>query len=305
MEKKVKVMLSELCGESERIEEFLQFNLRIIQDPSRFCFGIDAVLLSCFARMKKSDRVCDLGTGSGIIPLLMARRYTEPPVIPTSLVIPSEASANYVIPSEASAESRNLFPERCLDTSTKLRLARHDKRNSPIPPQFTALEIQSDSADMARRSVELNGLSDKIKIITGDIKNACSLLPKNTFDVVTSNPPYFACSDNGEKSIARHEILCTLEDVVKSAAGLLKSNGRFFMIHKPARLSEICVTLTKYKLEPKRVRLVFPFADKEPTMVLIESEKCAKKGMRIEPPLVVYKEKGVYTDEVKKIYGLL
>ncbi|GFI48527.1 tRNA1(Val) (adenine(37)-N6)-methyltransferase [Lachnospiraceae bacterium] len=241
-----------ILKEHERIDDLQRNHYRIIQDPGRFCFGMDAVLLSGFARAREGDRVLDLGTGTGIIPLLM-------------------------------------------NAKTK---ASH----------FTGLEIQPESADMARRSVALNGLEEKIGIITGDIKEAVSLFGAASFDVVTSNPPYMTehhglANPREPKAIARHEILCTLEDVVSQGSRLLKPGGNFFLVHRPFRLVDILVLLRQYKLEPKRMKLVHPFVDKEPNMVLIEANRGGRARMHVEPPLIVYKEPGIYTDEIYDIYG--
>ena len=245
-------MTKDLLKEHERIDDLQRNGYKIIQDPCRFCFGMDAVLLSGFARADKGDHVIDLGTGTGIIPILM----------------------------EAKTEASHLI----------------------------GLEIQEESADMARRSVALNNLEAKIEIVTGDIKQAVELFGKSTMDVVTSNPPYMIGqhglkNTDSEKAIARHEVLCTLEDVVKAAAALLKPGGNFFMVHRPFRLAEIMTCLSNYKLEPKRMRLVYPFVDKEPNMVLIEANRGGRSRLTVEKPLIVYKEQGVYTDEIYEVYG--
>lgn len=238
--------------ENERIDDLERNGYHIIQDTKRFCFGMDAVLLSGFARVKEGARVLDLGTGTGIIPILL----------------------------EAKTKAEHL----------------------------TGLEIQEDSADMARRSVLLNGLEDKIEIVTGDIKEAGSLFDAASFDVITCNPPYMIgqhgiTNEGDAKAIARHEILCTLEDIVSQAAKLLKPGGNFFMVHRPFRLAEIMTVLQAYKLEPKRMQLVYPFVDKEPNMVLIEANRGGKPRLTVEKPLIVYKEPGVYMPEIYDIYG--
>lgn len=238
--------------EQERIDELQRNGYRIIQNPGRFCFGMDAVLLSGFATARKGEQVLDLGTGTGIIPILM----------------------------EAKTPADHL----------------------------TGLELQEDSADMARRSVELNQLSGKIDIITGDIKEADTYFTSASFDVITCNPPYMIdhhglINHDSPKAIARHELKCTLEDVVKSASLLLKTGGHFYLVHRPFRLAEIIVTLTKYKLEPKRMRLVYPFVDKEPNMVLLEAVKGGKPRMTVESPLIVFQEPGVYMPEITALYG--
>lgn len=237
---------------NERLDELQRNGYRIIQNPEKFCFGMDAVLLSGFARAKEGDRVLDLGTGTGIIPILM----------------------------EAKTEAFHL----------------------------TGLEIQEESADMARRSVILNGLEERISIVQGDIKEAGTLFGAASFDVVTCNPPYMIgqhglTNPNAPKAIARHEILCTLEDVIRQTARLLCPGGNFFMVHRPFRLAEIMVLLCRYKLEPKRMRLVYPYADKEPNMVLVEAKRGGKPRMTVEKPLIVYKEPGVYMPEIYEIYG--
>lgn len=238
--------------ENERIDDLQRNHYQIIQNPALFCFGMDAVLLSGFARVKEESLVLDLGTGTGIIPILL----------------------------EAKTKARHL----------------------------TGLEIQEESADMARRSVRLNGLEDKISIVTGDIKEAGDLFDAASFDVITCNPPYMIGehglqNPKSAKAIARHEILCTLEDVVSQAAALLKPGGNFFMVHRPFRLAEIMVLLHAYKLEPKRMQMVYPFVDKEPNMVLIEANRGGRPRITVEKPLIIYKEPGIYMPEIYEIYG--
>ena len=238
--------------ENERIDDLQRNGYQIIQDPNRFCFGMDAVLLSGFAKVKEGDSVLDLCTGTGIIPILM-------------------------------------------EAKTKA-----DK--------FVALEIQEDSADMARRSVLLNHLEEKIDIVTGDVKEADTLFKAASFDVITCNPPYMTGqhglrNKDEAKTIARHEVLCTLEDVIRVSAKLLKPGGNFFMVHRPFRLSEIMVLLHQYKLEPKRMQLVYPYVDKEPNMVLIEANRGGKPRLTVEKPLIVYKEPGIYMPEIYDVYG--
>ena len=238
--------------EGERFDDLNRNGYKIIQNPEKFCFGMDAVLLSGYATAKKGERVCDLGTGTGIIPILMS----------------------------AKTEGQH----------------------------FTALEIQEESADMARRSVAVNGLQDKIDIVTGDIKEASSLLGNAVFDVVTTNPPYMndmhgLKNPDLPKAIARHEVLCSLEDVVREGSKLLRPGGRFYMVHRPFRLVEIFDMMTRYKLEPKRMRLVYPYVDREPNMVLIEGIKGGRSMIKIDKPLIVYEAPGVYTPEIYDVYG--
>lgn len=238
--------------QNERIDDLHRKGYRIIQNPEKFCFGIDAVLLSGFVNVKSGAKVLDLGTGTGIIPILV----------------------------EAKTKASHL----------------------------TALELQEESVDMAKRSVKLNDLEDKISIVQGDIKEASHLFDGASFDVITTNPPYMTenhglVNPDMPKAIARHEIYCTLEDVVRESSKLLKVSGKFFMVHRPYRLVEIITTLEKYKLEPKRIRFVHPYKDKEPNMVLIEAVKGGKSHVTIEPPLIVYEDVNVYTKEIYEIYG--
>ena len=236
----------------ERIDDLQRNGYRIIQDPKRFCFGMDAVLLSGFAKVKEGERVLDLGTGTGIIPIL-------------------------------------------LEAKTK-------------GAQFTGLEIQEESADMARRSVQLNGIEDKVRIVTGDLCEASRLFGTESFDVVTSNPPYMRSAhgltnDADAKAIARHEVKASLSDLLRETARILPVRGRFYMVHRPFGLAEIIAGMVAVGLEPKRMQLVHPFADREPNMVLLEGIKGGRPQLNVEKPLVIYKEPGVYTDEIYEIYG--
>jgi tRNA1Val (adenine37-N6)-methyltransferase len=238
--------------DNERIDDLQRNGYQIIQNRDGFCFGMDAVLLSGFAKVKPEEKAIDLGTGTGIIPILLE------------------------------AKNQGLH--------------------------YTGLEIQEEVAEMASRSVALNHLEDKITIVRGDIKEASRLFGAASFDVVTSNPPYMNDAHGLKnpdlpKAISRHEVLCTLEDVAREAAKLLRPGGRFYLVHRPHRLIEIITALKSVGMEPKRMKMVHPFVDKEANMVLIEAVRGGRSMIKVEAPVIVYKEPGVYTDEIYTIYG--
>lgn len=227
-------------------------SLKIIQNPDIFCFGMDAVLLSSFATCKEGDKVIDLCTGNGVIPILMTAK-------------------------------------------TKAM-------------SFTGLELQDISVDLAKRSVALNGLEGLVDIKAGDVKDIKKLFDAGSFQCVTCNPPYMIDNHglknlDEPKAIARHEICCNLTDVIAAASYLLDSGGKFFMVHRPFRMAEIMCTLREYRLEPKRMRLVYPYVDKEPNMLLIEAAKGGRPRMTVEKPLIVYEKPGIYTKDIYDLYG--
>ena len=258
--------------ENERIDNLEYKNLKIIQNKNGFCFGIDSVLLVDFAKdIKKNAKGVDLGTGTGIISILLA---------------------------------------------AKTNLA-----------NIMGVEIQKDVADMAKRSVQLNEMQDKIEIINCNIKEFLNnkrkennkidndiiekkheKLSMNEFDFIVTNPPYKKLetgkvNENEYKYISRHEVTANLEDFIKVARLLLKDKGDFYMVHRPDRLVDIIELMRRHKLEPKKIRLVYSTIDKEPTLILIKGVKNAKPFLKLEKPLIVYNTDGEYTDEIFKIYG--
>lgn len=238
--------------ENERIDDLEINDYKIIQHKDKFCFGMDAVLLSNFVRAGKDEKVIDLGTGTGVIPILLEAK---------------EKGAH-----------------------------------------FTAVEIQEESADMARRSVAMNNLSDKIDVVCCDLKEAAKVFGKATFDVVTTNPPYMPVSGglknpNEAKAIARHEILCTLSDVISQATSLLRPGGRLFMVHRPKRLPEIFEELKANNMGAKRIQFVYPYANSQANMLLIEAVRGAKPEFNVMEALIIYNEQGTYTNQVLEIYG--
>ena len=227
----------ELVKEGERLDDLQLGGLELIQNPGKFCFGVDAVLLSDFARVKEGETVLDMGTGNGIIPILLSAKTP----------------------------------------------GKH----------FTGLEIQADTAEMARRSVRYNDLEDRINIVTGDIKEAAEIFKPAFFDVITTNPPYMPAehglrNPDSARAIARHEVMCSLDDILRESMRLLQDKGRFYMIHRPFRLTEIMIKMNQYKIEPKRIQFIYPYIDKEPAMVLIEGVRGARSRVTVEPPIIIY-----------------
>jgi tRNA1Val (adenine37-N6)-methyltransferase len=242
-----------ILNENEKIEDLQCNELKIIQNKKWFCFGMDAVLLTNFCDVKNNSKIVDLGTGTGIIPILLS-----------------------------------------------------GKRNYE---KAIGIEIQEEVAEMAKRSVALNNLQQKIEILNIDLKDAFNYLEQNSFDAVISNPPYKLTNSGiinptDKKAISRHEIKCTLEDVISMASKLLKQYGRFYMVHRPDRLADIICLLRKYKLEPKQIRFVYPKISAKPNMLLIRSSKNGNPELKFDPPLYIYGDDGKYTDDVYEIYGI-
>ncbi len=238
--------------DKERVDDLQLYGLKIIQNIEKFCFGVDAVLLSYFADVKTNNTVLDIGTGTGIIPILLSGKTRAKSIV--------------------------------------------------------GLEIQESMAEMATRSVILNNLQDRVKIIHGDIKRYNEYFGKSTFDVVISNPPYTnkGCgivNPHDSKAISRHEIFCTLEDIVSSAASLLVPGGQLAMVHRPERLVDILFSMRNNGIEPKYLRFVHPKPYKKPNMVLVKGNRGGNPELKVLDPLYVYNSDGTYSDEINKIYG--
>ena len=246
-------MISELKP-GERLDDLERNGLMLIQHPGRFCYGVDAVLLSWFAKASEGEHVLDFCTGTGVVPILMTAKTA----------------------------------------------ASH----------FTGLEIQEEVAKMASRSVVLNHLGDKVSIICGDLKNTKTLFGKGVFNVVTVNPPYMA-GGNGlvgadySKAVSRHEILCSLEDVIRESANVLVAGGRMYMVHRPYRLGDIICLMKQYKMSPRRLCMVHPKASQEANLVLIEGIRGGNTQIRVEAPLVLFDEDGQESKQIKMIHGRL
>lgn len=238
---------------NERIDDLQRGGLRVIQRADAFRFGTDAVLLADFAAPRRHDRVCDLGTGTGIIPLLLYARENT-----------------------ISAD---------------------------------AVEIQPDMADMAARSMAMNGLNEKIRVLPGDLRSIRTLLPHAHYDLVTCNPPYGKAggtllNPDASKRLARHEESCAIEDVACAAAWLLQNGGRLCCVFPAARMIELSDAMRKYRMAPKRIRMVHSRVEKAAHLCLMEGMLDARPGLIIEPPLVIYDENNAYTPELRRIYGL-
>lgn len=246
-------MISELKI-GERLDDLERDGLRLIQHPGRFCYGVDAVLLSWFARAKEGEKVLDLCTGTGVVPILMTAKTKG--------------------------------------------------------DHFTGLEIQAEVADMAKRSVALNRLEEKVTIVCGDLKNAKDLFGKSAFDAVTVNPPYMAggsglVGGDYSKAVSRHEILCSLEDVIREGVQVLVPGGRMYMVHRPYRLADIICLMKKYRMSPRRLCMVYPKVSEEANLILVEGIRGANTQIRVEAPVVLFEEDGQETDVIKKIHGRL
>ena len=238
----------------DEVIDDLEFEgLKIIQNNSWFKFGIDSVLLSDFSKnMKNNSFVLDIGTGTGIISILLSKKINVKKII--------------------------------------------------------GIEIQPDVADMAKRSIKLNNLENKIEIINDNIKNIANYFSNNYFDSIVTNPPYQKNntglkSESKEKLISKHEIECNLEDVIKKSYKILKNKGEFYMVHRPERLADIIFIMRENKIEPKEVRFVYPKINEKPNLILIKGIKNAKEFLKVQKPLIIYNESGRYTNEILEIYG--
>ena len=243
---------ADLIKENETLEDLQLSGLSVIQKKDGFRFGIDAVLLSDFAKDIKADEMLDMCTGSGVVPVLLSAKTAV--------------------------------------------------------PKLYGIEIQKEIFDGAKRTIELNGLTDRVFIENGDIKDGYKIYGKRRFSLITCNPPYMPKgtaveNELTEKVIARHEVLCTLEDVIKSASMLLKQQGHLILVHKPTRLADIICLMRQYEIEPKRIRLVYKKTYAEPSLVLVDGAYKGGKELRIMPPLYLYNENGEETEELKRIYG--
>ncbi|GAW91618.1 tRNA1(Val) (adenine(37)-N6)-methyltransferase [Calderihabitans maritimus] len=239
-----------LLRPDEKVEELTR-KIKIIQSKRGYRFSLDAVLLAHFVTLRPGEKVIDLGTGSGVIPLLLKSRQPDLTVV--------------------------------------------------------GLELQAELADMARRSVELNNLQETVFIQQGDLREAIAVFGTNRFDVVVSNPPYWRKGEGRinpdfSKALARHELECTLTDVIRVGSGILKPQGRFALIHRPERIQELIQLLNEYHLGLSRLRFVQPRLTEPPKFMLIEAVKGKFAKLEIMPVLVIYDEFERYSPELQQIF---
>lgn len=241
-----------ILKENERIDDLEYKDLKIIQNTKGFCFGIDSILLSDFAKnIKKGAKVLDLGTGTGIIATLLCGK-------------------------------------------TELS-------------EITGIEVQEEVYEMAKRSIQLNHLEDKFKLIQDNILNLNHYFEKNTFDAIVTNPPYKkketgVQNEDARKLISRHEIEASIEDFIKISKDMLKDKGEFYIVYRPERLVDLLSLMRKYKIEPKKIRFVYSNIHAVSKLVLVQGVKNARPFLKLEPNLYIYDDNGNYTEEILKIY---
>jgi len=234
----------------ERLEGILHDKIKVIQKENGYRFSLDPLLLAHFVQIKKTDSVIDLGTGSGIIPMILYYRQEIESII--------------------------------------------------------GLELQPDLLDRARRSVKKNGMEEHINIIEGDIRNLHSQFPAESFMVAISNPPYYpsrsgTSNPNEEKSIARHEVELTLEELIDAMSYLLKTKGKAFIIYPVSRLTELIVALKSKMLEPKVIRFVHTTENAAAKLVMVQAIKGGKPDIVVQHPLYVFNLEGLYSDEMQDL----
>jgi len=238
--------------EDETVEDLQCNGLKLIQKKKGFRFGVDAVLLANFADVRKGDTVLDIGTGTGIISILIAGK----------------------------TGAETIF----------------------------GIEIQAELAEMAKRSIMLNNLQDRVKIIQEDIKRGTEYFGASRFDVIVVNPPYMAqgsglVNPEDSKALSRHEIACTLEDIISVSSELLVPGGQLAMVHRCERLVDVLYLMRAYSIEPKYIRFVHPLAHRRANIFLVKGAKGGRPQLKLMEPLYIYDSPGVYSGEINRIYG--
>ena len=239
---------------NETFDTLFGGKVKVIQEKNGYRFSIDAFLLAGFVWLRRGDRVIDLGTGVGIIPLILGTRGED-------------------------AE------------------------------QIVGVEIQKQLAELAKRNVLINGLEDLITIYHGDFKGLNDAFAPSSFDVLVTNPPYYRVSSGrinpcSQKAIARHEITCTINDVLQASCYLLKEGGRMFIIFPATRAITLFDNLRSASLEPKRIRWIYSREGEEAKFILTEAHKGGGEGVEVLPPLFVYTVNGSYTPEMEALYSI-
>ena len=238
---------------NETVDVFLNGKIRVTQPLHGYRFSIDSFLLATFTWLKEKERIADLGTGVGIIPLLLAIR------------------------------------------------------NDGIE-RIVGIELQERLVAAALQNVSMNGLDDIIQVFNEDIRSINEALLPAQFDVVVSNPPYYPISNgrinpSSQKAIARHEVSCTLDDVLRATSYLLKEGGRFSIVFPASRAITLLHRLRSFALEPKRIRWVYSHQGEQAKFILAEAHKGGREGVEILPPLILYTRSGKYTPEIEILYS--
>ena len=300
-----------LRNPAERIDDLQRGGCRIIQRPDLFCFGMDAVLLAAWARVKPGQRVLDLCSGNGAVPILMDARMPEEI---------REAGSVSFAGVEINSTSVDLARRsaRMNGQSGRIHFLEKDIRNVCRRKDAGKLE-NGHPCENAGKPENGRPCEDVGKLENGHPgkdagkpRSECGGLDgedaPESFDLVTVNPPYMTgggglTGESADKAIARHEVLCTIDDVAGAASRALKSGGHLYMVHRPHRLGDLMHALEAHNLALKRMRMVHPFADREANLVLIDAAKGGRMYVHVEKPLVIYRQAGVYTEEVKALYG--
>lgn len=239
--------------ETERIDDLQFEGLKIIQDSSKYCFTSDSAILANFVDAKKKDTVCEIGAGTGVISILIAKKRS--------------------------------------------------------PKRIVAFEIQKETANLAKRNVEINNLQEKIEIINSPIQEFNKFVEGEKFDVVFSNPPYRKVNEKSftslskENAISKHEIALTLDELLFCSNKLLKFGGKFFVVYDAKRSAELIYKLKQNKLEPKKIFLTAPSQTSKPILIVVQATKGGKEGVEIFPTLITNDKDGKYIYTIQKLYG--
>jgi len=239
-------------GEDERLDELFNGRLRIIQKKEGYRFSIDAIMLAHFISHLSANSIIDLGTGSGIIPLILAKKMFAPTIV--------------------------------------------------------GVEVQEAMADMAKRTIVLNGFAERVSILHEDLRNLRNHFAASSFDLVVSNPPYYPLKEgrinpDEQKAIARHEIMARVEDIISISHYLVKPSGRVVIIFPARRLADLLYNLRECDLKPELLQIIHSHTHDEGKLVIVESCKGRDPELEIREPFFVYEEEGIYSEEMQRIYN--